>query len=494
MKFTDEELEILSDWRFRINSFYHIINKQGQKQLFRENWIQKQINNSKSKRKLILKYRQGGVTTGELIKMLDYVCFNKSKNVCVMADERGNMEKIFNKVRYAHKYMPKRFQPELDKGGGSKYEMRFPELDSTIFCDLEGRGGTINWLHISEAAFAKPERIRATLEAVPKDGIVTFETTPNGMGNHYYKRWIKEPSIYDKLFFPWFLHPDYQMDGELQTPHTSEETEFIKKTKQIYKKKITDKQILWRRAKLEDLGEMFYQEYPEDDISCFLTSGDSAFDLMKIKKYLDESIDPLLEFDVGKIFKEYDKTKTYVIGADTAEGVGGDYSVATVFEVQSMQQVATIRSNRLKPKEFAREIELLAKRYWSGGRMWPLVAVERNNHGHSVLLELEEYIRYPNLYYYKDTGEKKIGWLTDKITRPIMINSFIDGVENGTVTLNCRETLGECLTLINNDGKIEAKDGDHDDCIIAASIAIQMAIKLSSNLDLYDDIESKILI
>ena len=36
------------------------------------------------------------------------------------------------------------------------------------------------------------------------------------------------------------------------------------------------------------------------------------------------------------------------------------------------------------------------------------------------------------------------------------------------------DTLGECMTLVDNKGKIEAVDGKNDDCIIATAIAIQM--------------------
>jgi len=61
--------------------------------------------------------------------------------------------------------------------------------------------------------------------------------------------------------------------------------------------------------------------------------------------------------------------------------------------------------------------------------MYPLVAVERNNHGHAVILELNESPELPNLYVHKDD---KLGWLTDRISRPLMIDGFIDAVEHGT--------------------------------------------------------------
>jgi hypothetical protein len=166
-----------------------------------------------------------------------------------------------------------------------------------------------------------------------------------------------------------------------------------------------------------------------------------------------------------------------------------------MFDVASREQVAQIRFNRWRPREFAIQVDHLCRKYWKEGKnIAPLLGVERNNHGHAVLLELAEHLDYPNLYFYKEDDDNACGWKTDLVTRPLMIDAFIDGVENETVVLNSRDSLGECLTLIDNSGKIEAEEGEHDDCIIADSIGIQMCIKAAGSLSLYDDLRNKILL
>lgn len=481
----------LKDWRWRINNLYTIVNKDSERVLFRENGIQKAINDCRKRRKMVLKYRQGGVTTGEAKKQLDFVAFGMNKNACIMADDEDNMKKVFAKVLDLYHNMHPKFKPRLDRGGGSQYELRFPDINGRIYCSIEGRGDTIHWLHVSEAAHAEHSRIKATLEAVPlKRGIVTFESTPNGMGNHFYRRWI-EPSIQmEKLFFPWFYDHLNVADGS-GLRLTSDEIEFAKAVKGRYGIELSLDQFAYRRIKQEDQKELFPQEYPEDDISCFLASGAAAMDLMLVKKLLDKVPDPIEDTGQLKIWKKYDSSRVYACGTDTAEGVGGDYSVADIFDVKTREQVAQFRSKSLRPRAFAHEVYNLCQKYNKPGRAWPLLGVECNNHGHAVLLELDEHLGYPNLYKYK---EDRIGWKTDSITRPMMIDAFIDGVENGTAVLNSRETLGECLTLIDNDGKIEAEDGENDDTIISASIGIQMCIEASGNLSVYDDIKDKILL
>ncbi len=190
-----------------------------------------------------------------------------------------------------------------------------------------------------------------------------------------------------------------------------------------------------------------------------------------------------------RVYEDPHKDGVYVIGADCAEGVGGDFSAASVIEAHSMRQVAQMRCNA-KPSDFGKLLNALGHRYEVRGQM-PIIAVERNNHGHAVILELNENQSYPNLFSDKD---EKIGWRTDAISRPIMMNGFIAAVENHRLVVQDPDTLRECLTLVINNGKIEHDTGKHDDCVVSTAIAVQMALEESKLDTLYDNIGSKILV
>lgn len=478
----------IKDPVWRLNNLYRIVDKKGQKVLFRQNRVQAILNQSKSKRKMILKARQMGVSTNELLRQLDFVLFNRNKTACILAHEQDAIEKLFRIVRRAYEFMPDQLKPVLDRGGGSKYEMFFPSINSRIYCDLESRGDTIHWLHVSEKAFSKDvNRILATQEAVPIDGIITHESTANGM-NHFYDDWMNTDSNYEKIFFPWFLHEEYQIKLHDIKPKdlTDDEKSLLKYGLDKFKVHISVDQIAFRRFKQRELKNLFRQEYPEDDATCFLTSGENPFDLGIIKPLYDNAPKPIKIENGIRIYKEFEQKNFYCIGADTSEGVGGDYSAAHVFNIKTREQVASFHGH-LKPSEFADKLVEMSELY--SNRFPIMIGVERNNHGHAVLLKLDEILNYPNIYKY---SEDKLGWMTDKITRPLMIDTFIEGVENGTIKLNDRDTLSECLTLTNNNGKIEAEDTKHDDLFIAACIATQMCI-VESNLDVYSDVKSKII-
>lgn len=485
------------DKNWRLNNLYNIVDKNGDRITFQQNNIQQAIREDSSPRKAILKARQFGVSTGCLIDMFDDTIFNRNMNCCILAHEQDSIRKLFRIVRRAYEFLPAELRPELSKGGGSMYEMFFPSINSRIYCDLESRGDTIHRLHVSECAFMRDSgRLKSTLQAVPLEtGRVTIETTPNGIGNFFYDLWIDPAQPYKKLFFPWFMFPAYR----LKTPTlklTEEEVEFTKKAQKLFNISIDHEQLAFRRAKRAELkgapGDksrvLFEQEYPEDDQSCFLSSGDSVMDLVLIKEMINELREPIKDETWLKVYELCDRSSEYVIGADTAEGSGGDYSVGVAVNVKT-KTVAGIVRGQWKPHEFAHRLKQLAQHFHIPGKGSPLLAVERNNHGHAVLLELYEHIQYPHLYQHQDD---KLGWKTDMVTRPIMFNTFIQAVESRQFIVTDRDILGECLTLVNINGKIQAADTKHDDCVVAAAISLQMALK-SSTLGLYENIAAKIL-
>ena len=472
---------------WRLSHLYKIVDKSGNKITFRPNCVQQILNASKSKRKIVLKARQQGISTNELIRMYDKTIWARNRTNVILAHESDSIKKLFRIVKRAYDFSDPEIKPILDRGGGSKYELFFPNQNSRIYTDLESRGDTIHRLHISEAAFMKdPDRLKATLQAVPLDGEVCIESTPNGL-NHFYDLWNDPESGYEKFFFPWFLFPEYTIDtAGTDVEFTKDEKDLCKKALKTHSHTITKGQILFRRFKQSELKQLFIQEYPEDDSTCFLSSGQSFFDLVIVKRLKDELSRPVTDDGLIRIFKPYTKGSVYALGADTAEGVGGDYSVGTIYNINTLEQCAEIRG-QIKPYDFAHELSELCSKYQFGDNPWPVLAVERNNHGHAVLLELENHIKYKNLYIHKD---EKPGWLTDKI----MLNDFRDGLENETVTINSDLLLSEALTFINNNGKMEAITGKHDDCIIASSIAIQVCLLNSSISHNYNNIEKRILL
>lgn len=494
MKDVKDYLELASDPIWRINNLYSIVDKNANQVPFKPNIVQALINKSPRKRKIVLKARQFGVSTNEIIKLLDWVMHNENATACIIAHEQGAIEKLFRIVIRAYKFLPEEAKPVLDRGGGSRYEYYFPEINSRIYCDLEVRGDTIGRLHVSEAAFMKDSsRLKSTLQAVPLEtGQVLIETTPNGLANYFYDMWSEQDSVYEKIFFPWYIFPEYKIQSK-PLIYTDNEIELIEKAKNIYNISVTNDQIAYRRFKKSEMRRSDYdirrvtfeQEYPEDDQSCFLSSGESVLDLFAVNAMIKNAKDPIRRVNGIKIFKEKVKGYNYVIGADPAEGVGGDASAAVMLCIETSDVVAVF-NGQLKPRDFAYKLKEMADLYTFPSQYPPLIAVERNNHGHAVILALDELVRYSHIYQDKD---ERMGHKTDGISRPLMVDRFVEAFENQHITIPDKEILAECLTLVNNNGKIEASSGKHDDLIIACCIAFR--VKPDTTIS-YDNLESQI--
>ena len=76
--------------------------------------------------------------------------------------------------------------------------------------------------------------------------------------------------------------------------------------------------------------------------------------------------------------------------------------------------------------------------------------------------------------------EKKFGFRTTMMTRPVIISNLIQIVREHCETLNDKDTLEELLTIIRNEkGRIEAPEGGHDDQMMGLAIAHEARSQVS---------------
>lgn len=402
-------------------------------------------------------------------------------------------------IRLAHAEMPEEYRPKL--GDDSKTSLSFPDLNSKIFTSLEIRSTGLHNLHISEWCFIKDQRILSTLGAINEQTTnITGETTGNGIGNHGYEVYTDASGKHNETgyradFFPWYLQEEYRvpLNGITEVKKTTEEGKFISFVKRSSGQIIDDEQILWRRAMKRKLQGLFKQEHPETDEDAFLMTGNKYFNSMKIKALMTEARlwsrenRPFKETD-DEIWWEKPKSRCfYVAGADTSEG-SNDYSVIKVINVTERKEAARYRA-RVGIDYFYRVCDRIGRAFNTA-----FLAVERNNHGHAVLLGLREDCKYPSLFWEdKDkrivgslthTKERKYGWNTTKTSKMLMLDQLRQFVEGDSsedeehfqpeITWYDQVLLDECLTMEEDEGKVNSISGKHDDTVIATAIAMQL--------------------
>lgn len=398
-----------------------------------------------------------------------------------------------------------------------------------------GRSGTVQFLHGSEVAFyPNREVLNAMLQAVPDIGahvdpdtgewnpgtFVFLESTANGASGDFYEmcqRARRGEGDFVFFFVPWFEQEEYrrpvspeeeQAWRRFKAAHAigaAWDNRVLKLTKEeidlIERYHLDFGQIKWRRAtiatKCQGDVAKFKQEYPSNPDEAFLASGSPWFDLEQVIRAkeaaerrpeperfrIDEAASarfgrPVVIPDPNgelKVWRRPDRRRLYVAGADVSEGgAKGDADCCMVLDHEELRHVAELHG-QFNTSTYARKL------YWLG--MWynkALLGVERNSMGVAVVERLADDLRYPNLYGPKrdelmDDEPYEWGWRTTQATRPLLVTTIQEAVNEGSLRSDSVAFWDECLSFKRNEkGRPEAESGKQDDRVMAMAIALKV--------------------
>lgn len=404
-----------------------------------------------------------------------------------------------------------------------------------------GQKYTFQYVHLSEIPLYEhaEEMFVGLMQAVPDypGTIVIGEGAAQGTGNFFHREVMKalEGRSDWKIFFPaWFEEPEYSIQISDKLLKYLEKTLTSEEEKLIDVHGLDQNQLWWRRwciinkcqgrnisddpskyylpdLTLQSSIDSFHQFYPSTVREAFVASGRCRFektvlqewmstcprmrreeeDLELGKNYiqgyfeLDEKNNVIFVEQTDGPWKVFELRKyevDYAVGVDVASGAEVeentgkyDYSVIEVLRRDTLEQVAEY-VNYIDPDLFARQVWLAAMAYNK-----PMVGVERNMDGGTVINTLRLKFSYLNLYTREVLDEKtkrrtkQLGWYTSNKTRPILVNDMATFIREKHGIFYSERLISECQTfVIRPDGKIEGDTGCHDDCVMAMGIALQM--------------------
>lgn len=453
---------------------------------------------------VILKYRQGGFTTYEQADSFWRSATKRNQEIMTIAHIEERAVDIFNMCQLFYKTLDVDFRPDRDKGKAAS-KLIFPELNSKFVVGWAGSdviGVTLNKIHLTEFALWKQDpfgQLQKIQEAVPMWGEIIIESTAWGFNEFetLYSMAKKGKNSYIPFFIRWFDDPQYQVSlepGESLEPYSTEEEALINSYA------LTDAQIKWRRWKIMDMGgsmSSFWQQYPEDDLNCFMSSGTGFFESariiaeglpfanahppIQIKRF--SASDPSVSL---KVWEEPRPGVQYIISGDPAEGIGEDRSAAHVIEAMSGKCCLSFAHDRMPARDFAEWLSKTANHY---NRAYMIV--EKNNHGHTVLSHLVNdfgYASHVDLYHHEDTLETlkprrqtikkrltkayKPGFPTQKITKIQMFNNYKSVVEDTPQMILDPDDYEEIKAFMRHpDGTLGADRTKKDDRITSHALA-----------------------
>jgi hypothetical protein len=169
------------------------------------------------------------------------------------------------------------------------------------------------------------------------------------------------------------------------------------------------------------------------------------------------------------------KPHSYVIVADTAKGVGGDYSAFVIIDITEVpyKLVGKYRDNKIAPMLYPSIIHKVAKDY---NMAYVLIEI---NSSEQVAHIMHNELEYENLVFVNRNtksgqivsggfggGKTQLGVQTDKRVKRIGCFTFKALVEEKKLLITDADTISEISTFIQVRDSYEADDGYHDDLVM----------------------------
>lgn len=400
----------------------------------------------KENRVISMQPRQHGKSQTVAAYILHYTLFNDNKTVAILANKKTAATEILSRYQQMFECLPQWLQQGVTTWNKGDIKLENGSVVFTAATSASGiRGKSVNLLYVDETAIiantVAEDFFTSTYPTISsgKTTKIILTSTPLGY-NHFWHFWQGAESGVNgfiALRVNYWDHPDHDQE--------------------------------WANKQKELLGELkFNQEVLCSFLGSSLTliSAD-VFAKMQPKLYLHQK-------DGLDVFESPELNHTYVIVADSAEGVGGDYSAFSVIDVTEVpyKQVAKYRNNKISPMLYPNVIYKVAKEYNTA-----YVLIELN-FSEQVAYILHAELEYDNILYVTrgskgqivsggfGGGQTQFGVVTDKKVKRIGCHTFKSLIEENKLIINDPDTIAEISTFIERRGSYMADDGYHDDLVM----------------------------
>jgi hypothetical protein len=439
--------QIANDPRLFAATFLKILNKQKELRPLTLNAAQADFHAHRTGRDLILKARQLGFSTYVQGEMFRRTVTSTRSTITLAHDDTttGLLRRMADRYYENCRFNDIQPQRKYANAGLTTY----PELNSEAIIAKAGsqdvgRGATLTDFHGSEVAFWPDAEkiIGGAMQGGSPD--VVLESTPNGAQGTFYEYCMDGRGIWTLHFYPWWWDASYAIESETPIQYTDEEAALVAKHN------LTMAQIRWRREKQKELGRLFIQEYPEDPISCFLTSGNSYFG------------------DMTGVFTapanaEYQQGHRYNAGLDF--GQANDYTAMSVKDITANVEVELMRVRGLEWAEIRKRVKGVYNK-------WHLASLlaERNSIGEVNIEQMQK--DGMSIQPFETTNQSKAEIMSD-------LNESIHA--GGYKLLDDPAGRNEMNTFIATQTstglwRLAAEGEGHDDTVIARALANRPAL------------------
>jgi hypothetical protein len=391
--------------------------------------------------------RQAGKTTTSAAYILWYTLFQGDKNVAILANKDKTAREILSRYQLMYENLPLWMQQGVKTWNKGDVELENGSKVFTAATTAAGiRSKSVNLLYIDEAAII-PNNIAdaffTSVYPVVSAGQTTkilITSTPLGY-NHFWKFWNDAENGrngFTPLFIPYW--------------------------------KIPGRDEKWAEEQRRVLGDIKYNQ----EVLCKFLG--SALTLIRADVIEQMSYnEPIYQKDGLDIFEMPEKNHNYVVIADTAKGVGGDYSSFVVVDITEVpyKVVGKYRDNQIAPMLYPSVIYRAASDYNNA-----YVLIEVNTSEQVAHILYHEY-EYENILFvqrdskgqrvsggFAGAGKTQLGVSTDKKVKRIGCFNFKSLLEEKKLLVFDADIISEISTFIESKGSYAADEGYHDDLVM----------------------------
>ena len=447
---------------------------------------------------VILKARQLGFTTLAMSYALWQCLFKPRANILLISKSQDSADKNLGMARFMYSFLPEWMKargPELDGDAAKQMIFRFTDgvtnrLKSFAGTKTAGAGETASLVILDEFALMEDpantyRTIKPTTDAGGKLIIISTARGGSNMFSKIYREGKRGNNEFFSIFEPWSSS-----------------------------RLITQEQYELKKREFAAEPWLFFAEYPSSDEEAFRESGRPRFTWLPEENdcpdfeyhgWIEDSVEGLiLELEppgegmnaplaLAYPPEAIDFSRQFVIAADPALGVGGDYSAAhilTMLDDGTPEIIAYYRSNTIEPGDWAAELDSMGRYFRGGGQNSALMVIENaGGIGVSIIDKLRNQYNYPNLYRYLPPVQARrkraavFGFPTTKATKPLVINRLAEYIvpdELGqckvlNIYLPLREELSTFVRREN--GTTAADIGCHDDLVMSLAIGVYVLLE-----------------
>jgi len=452
LNFTKEEIEeylrCADDPIYFIESYCKIVTLDHGLQPFKLYDCQKnKVKIIHENRKVILmEGRQQGKTTTSAAYILWYTLFQGSKTVAILANKATAAREVLYRYQIMYENLPTWLQQGVTTWNKGDIALENGSIVFTAATSASGiRGKSVNLLYVDEAAIIPnnvAEQFFTSVYPTISAGETTkilLSSTPLGY-NHFWKFWNDADN--DRNGFVNLFIPYWDIPG---------------------------RDDAWASEQRRLLGELKFNQ----EVLCNFLG--SSLTLIASDSIAQMSASPIIyQKDGLDIYENVEKDHAYCIVADTAKGVGGDYSAFQILDITKMPYriVGKYRNNQISPLLYPSILYRVGREYNEA-----YVLIEINSSEQVAEILYAEY-EYENIISVSRTpqgqvvnggfgGNKtQLGVITDKKVKRIGCSNFKSLVEGKKLIINDADTIAEISTFIEKRSSYSADEGYHDDLVM----------------------------